>query len=35
MSVSVLLNKPVETDGEIGLTKIEARKFIVGNLELD
>ncbi|MGB3774997.1 MAG: GyrI-like domain-containing protein [Leeuwenhoekiella sp.] len=34
MSASILLNKPVETDGEIGLTSIEAGKFIVGNFEI-
>lgn len=31
MSASLLLNKPVETKGEIGLTSIKAGKFIVGS----
>lgn len=31
MSASVVLNKPVETGGEIGRTTIEAGKFIVGS----
>lgn len=34
MSASVLLNKPVETDGEIGLTSIQEGKFIVGSFEI-
>lgn len=34
ISASILLNKPVETDGEIGLTSIEAGKFIVGSFEI-
>lgn len=34
MSASVLLNKAVKTDGEIGLTIIEAGKFIVGSFEI-
>ncbi|WP_411030440.1 GyrI-like domain-containing protein [Spongiimicrobium sp. 3-5] len=34
MSASVLLNKPVETTGEIGLTSIEAGKFIVGSFKI-
>lgn len=34
MSASILLNERVETDGEIGLTSIEAGKFIVGNFEI-
>ncbi|WP_290508012.1 GyrI-like domain-containing protein [Algoriphagus sp.] len=31
MSACLLLNKPVETEGEIGLTTIEAGKYIVGS----
>lgn len=34
MSAAILLNKPVATDGEIGLTLIKAGKFIVGNFEI-
>lgn len=34
MDASILLNKTVEADGEIGLTKIEAGKFIVGSFEI-
>ena len=34
MSASILLNQPVETDGEIGLTSIKPGKFIVGNFEI-
>ncbi len=34
MCASILLNKPVETDGEIGLTSIEAGKFIVSSFEI-
>ncbi|GAA3552869.1 AraC family transcriptional regulator [Snuella lapsa] len=34
MSASVLLNKSVDTEGEIGLTTIEAGKFIVGSFEI-
>ena len=34
LSASVLLNKPVETDGEIGLTSIQEGKFIVGSFEI-
>lgn len=34
MSASILLNEPVEADGEIGLTSIEAGKCIVGNFEI-
>jgi len=34
MSASILLNKPVETNGEIGLTSIEKGKFIVGSFEI-
>jgi AraC family transcriptional regulator len=34
MSASILLDKAVETNGEIGLTTIEAGKFIVGSLEI-
>ncbi|WP_363321610.1 AraC family transcriptional regulator [Plebeiibacterium sediminum] len=35
MSACLLLNKPVKTEGEIGLTTIEAGKFIVGSFEID
>lgn len=31
MSASILLNKPEEIDGEVGLTTIETGKFIVGS----
>lgn len=34
MSACVLLNKPVETEGEIGLTSIKAGKCIVGSFEI-
>lgn len=34
MSASVLLNKSVDTEGEIGLTTIESGKFIVGSFEI-
>lgn len=34
MSASILLNKPVEADGEIGLTSIQKGKFIVGSFEI-
>ncbi|WP_245911993.1 AraC family transcriptional regulator [Flagellimonas meridianipacifica] len=34
MSASVLLDKPIETEGEIGLTTIESGKFIVGSFEI-
>jgi AraC family transcriptional regulator len=34
MSASILLDAPIETDGEIGLTSIEAGKFIVGSFEI-
>jgi len=34
MSASILVDKPVETNGEIGLTTIEAGKFIVGSFEI-
>lgn len=34
MSASILLNKPTETEGVIGLTSIEAGKFIVGSFEI-
>ncbi len=34
MSASVLLNKPVETDGEIGRNSIQEGKFIVGSFEI-
>jgi AraC family transcriptional regulator len=34
MSACILLNKPVETHGEIGLTTIEEGKCIVGSFEI-
>lgn len=34
MSASILLNKAIETNGEIGLITIEAGKFIVGSFEI-
>ncbi len=34
MSASILLNQPVETDGEIGMTAIDPGKFIVGSFEI-
>ena len=34
MSASILLNKSIEAEGEIGLTTIEAGKFIVGSFEI-
>ncbi|MDA6070882.1 AraC family transcriptional regulator [Flavobacterium sp. AC] len=34
MSASILLDKAVKTNGEIGLTTIEAGKFIVGSFEI-
>lgn len=34
MSASILLDKAAETNGEIGLTTIEAGKFIVGSFEI-
>jgi AraC family transcriptional regulator len=34
MSAAILLNKPTETVGEIGLTSIEAGKFIAGSFEI-
>ena len=34
MSASILLEKPVKTEGEIGLTSIESGKFIVGSFEI-
>jgi len=34
MSAAILLNKPIVTEGEIGLTSIEAGKFIVGSFEI-
>ncbi len=34
MSASILLDKPMEISGEIGLTTIEAGKFIVGSFEI-
>ena len=35
MSASILLNNPVATDGEIGLTSIQSGKCIVGNFEIE
>ncbi|GGE38997.1 AraC family transcriptional regulator [Pedobacter psychrotolerans] len=34
MSASILLNKPVEVNGEIGLTSIQKGKFIIGSFEI-
>lgn len=34
MYACIALNKPVETEGEIGLTSIEKGKFIVGSFEI-
>ena len=34
MNASILLQKPLKTEGEIGLTTIEAGKFIVGSFEI-
>ncbi|KIQ20113.1 AraC family transcriptional regulator [Flavobacterium sp. MEB061] len=34
MSASILLDKAVETNGEVGVTTIEAGKFIVGSFEI-
>lgn len=34
MSASIVLNQPVEAEGEIGLTSIEAGKFVVGSFEI-
>ncbi|MGJ8551298.1 AraC family transcriptional regulator [Winogradskyella wichelsiae] len=34
MSASILLNKPIGADGEIGLTSIQKGKFIVGSFEI-
>lgn len=34
MSASILLDKPTKTEGEIGLTSIEAGTFIVGSFEI-
>ncbi len=34
MSACVLLNKPIEAAGEIGLTSIEEGEFIVGSFEI-
>ena len=34
MSACIVLNKPVEVEGEIGLTSINAGKFIVGRFEI-
>ena len=35
MSASVLLNQPIETEGEIGRRSVEAGKFIVGCFEIE
>ncbi len=35
MSACILLTEPVETEGEIGLTTIEAGKFIKGSFEIN
>ncbi len=35
MSASVLLNQPIETEGEIGRRSVEAGKFIVGSFEVE
>ncbi len=34
MSASILLNEPIETEDEIGLTTLKAGKFIVGHFEI-
>jgi AraC family transcriptional regulator len=34
MSAAILLDHPIETSGEIGLTSIESGKFIVGSFEI-
>lgn len=34
MSAAILLDKTTEVDGEIGLTSIDAGKFIVGSYEI-
>lgn len=34
MSASILLDKPIKPEGEIGLTSIEAGKFIIGSFEI-
>lgn len=34
MRAAILLNRPTETAGEIGLTAIEAGRFIVGSFEI-
>jgi len=34
MSASILLNKPAEIEGEVGLATIETGKFIVGSFEI-
>lgn len=34
MSAAIMLNKPTETEGEIGLTSVEAGKFIVGSFKI-
>lgn len=35
MSVGIIINEPVKVDGEIGLTKIEKGKHIVGHFEIE
>lgn len=34
ISACILLNKPVQTEGEIGLTSIQKGRFIVGRFEI-
>lgn len=34
MSASILLDKPIETEGEIGMKTIENGKFIIGSFEI-
>lgn len=34
MSASIVLNTPIKTEGEVGLTTIEAGKYIVGSFEI-
>lgn len=35
MSAAIVLNRATETEGEVGLTSIEAGKFIVGSFEIE
>src|SRR6185436_11609613 len=35
MSACIVIEKPIEVSGEIGLTKIEKGKFIVGSFEIE